>query len=229
MRLKYYSLTLRQISFERLFVFFLFIVLPVCILVFIFNKNLEPTISSLCDSNGRMIALRATNNAVYKYIEGVSYENLVQIQKDDNNKITALVADAARINKISNLVSLEVQDYLDNNTESSITLPIGSLVGMKLFGGYGPKIKLKTIPAGDVETKFKSQFTAAGVNQTKHSIVIEVRIAIKILAPFYVETKTYTNEILVAETVIVGDTPNSYYNVEGIENLTPKDTLNITN
>ena len=229
MRLKYYSLTLRQISYERLFVFFLFIALPVVLLTYFFNKNLEPTISSICESNGRMIALKATNDTVYKHIQGVSYENLINIQKDNDNNIVALVANAVEINKISSLVSLDVQNYLDNNTESKVTLPIGSILGIKLFGGYGPKINLKTIPVGDVETKFKSEFSDAGINQTKHSIIIEVNVNIKILAPFYTETKTYNNSILVAETVIIGNTPSSYYNIEGIDGMNKKDAMDIIN
>ena len=59
--------------------------------------------------------------------------------------------------------------------------------------------------------------------------MIEIKVSMKILAPFYTETKTFKNELLIAETVIVGDTPVTYYDIEGIENLNKKDTLNITN
>lgn len=229
MKLKYCLFTLRQISFERLIVFFFTIVLPIALITYLFNKNLQPTISALCESNARMIALRTSSSSVYKYLETTEYENLVDIKKDNDNKIIALVANTTKINKLTNLVLLDVQEKLDENSESKITIPFGSLMGVKLFGGHGIKINLKTIPVGDVEAKIKSEFKEAGINQTKHNIMIEIKVSMKILAPFYTEIKTFTNELLIAETVIVGDTPVTYYDIEGIENLNKKDTLNITN
>ena len=227
MRLKYYTFALRQISFERLFVFFLFIILPIILLMYAFMKNIEPTMSAICESNGKMIALRATNEAVYKYIDGVKYENLITIEKDSNGKIIALIANAMEINKITNKVSLDIQDTLDNTIESSVVIPIGSLLGTEFLGGYGPKVNLKTVPIGEVETKFKSEFVKSGINQTKHSIILQVNVGVQILAPFYTKTMWHTNEILVAETIIVGDTPTAFYEIEGIENLQTKDTLEV--
>lgn len=88
---------------------------------------MQPTISALCESNARMIALRTSSSSVYKYLETTEYENLVDIKKDNDNKIIALVANTTKINKLTNLVLLDVQEKLDENSESKITIPFGHL------------------------------------------------------------------------------------------------------
>ena len=221
MRLKYYKLTLRQIGNEKPFVFFLLLIFILSgIFVYIFNKNVEPTIKTLCETNAINVALVCTNNAVYSCIENVKYEDLITVQKDEKNKVTALVANVIQMNKISTSVTTKVQEELNKNEQSSVIFPLGTIMGMKVFGGYGPKFKIRTIPIGSVYAKFKSEFVSTGINQTKHSIILEVSTSVRTIAPFFSNVETYVNNITVAETVIVGDIPNSYYDIDGNANNT---------
>ena len=87
-----------------------------------------------------------------------------------------------------------------------------------------PKIDIKTVPAGSVDVKFKSEFISTGINQTKHSIILEVSTSVVVLAPFYTSTETFVNSIVVAETIIVGEIPSSYYDIDG-ESISPLDII----
>ena len=78
---------------------------------------------------------------------------------------------------------------------------------------------------GDITANLKSSFETAGINQTKHSLILEITAEVKVLAPFVSETEKYKNNIVIAETIIVSDTPSSYYNITGVEDLTNKDTV----
>ena len=149
------------------------------------------------------------------------------MQKDSKNKVTSLSANVMEMNKISTNVAKKVQEDLEKVTDGKIVLPLGSIVGTNLLGGYGPKIDVKVLPVSEVEAKFKSSFESAGINQTKHSIIIEVATYVKTVSPIYSSTQKYVNEIAVAETVIVGDIPESYYNINGINNLDLNDTLDL--
>lgn len=71
----------------------------------------------------------------------------------------------------------------------------------------------------------KSNFETAGINQTKHSLILEVIAQVRVLAPFVSEIEEYKNSIVIAETIIVSDTPSSYYNITGVEDFSQKDTL----
>lgn len=81
-------------------------------------------------------------------------------------------------------------------------------------------MNIKTIPAGNVKTEFKSTFESSGINQTKHRISLEITTNIKVIAPFYTDTQEYINTIMIAETVIVADIPSTYLDMQGIQNLT---------
>lgn len=69
---------------------------------------------------------------------------------------------------------------------------------------------------GTVETDLKSEFKDAGINQTLHRIYLEVRCNVNILTPYETITETITNQVLLTEGVIIGDIPDTYYNLEGL-------------
>lgn len=219
MRLKYYIVTLRQMGINKPFVIFiLFILFVIMICTFLFKKNIEPTLKALCESNAKSIAIITTNKAVYEFIKDIKYEDLINIQKDENNRITSLSANVIKMNNISTNVITKIDEELTKQAVSEIILPIGSILGTNIAGGYGPKINVKTVPTGSVDVKFKSDFISTGINQTKHSIVLEVSTSVMILAPLYTSTQNFVNSIVIAETVIVGDIPSSYYDIDGNPN-----------
>lgn len=101
----------------------------------------------------------------------------------------------------------------------------GSFTGFKLLAGKGPGVKIQISPIGDVETDLKSEFTSQGINQTLHRIYLNVKCRVNILTPFQDLEKEITNQVLLAENVIVGRIPNTYYNLEGINGSNALDII----
>lgn len=93
----------------------------------------------------------------------------------------------------------------------------GSFTGIKLLSGRGPGIKIKISSIGNVKTDLKSEFSSKGINQTLHRVYLKVDCEVSILTPFNNITKSISNQILIAENVIVGDIPQTYYNLEGLK------------
>ena len=93
----------------------------------------------------------------------------------------------------------------------------GSLTGFKLLAGRGPGVKIKISTIGDVETDLRSEFTSQGINQTLHRVYLQVKCNVNILTPFDNISREITNQVLLMENVIVGNIPNTYYNLEGID------------
>ncbi len=85
-----------------------------------------------------------------------------------------------------------------------------------MLAGRGPGIKIRISSIGDVETDLRSEFTAQGINQTLHRVYLQVKCNVNILTPFDNITRDITNQVLLMENVIVGNIPNTYYNLEGI-------------
>ena len=76
------------------------------------------------------------------------------------------------------------------------------------------KIRISSI--GSVETDLKSEFSSQGINQTLHRVFLDVKCKVAILTPFQDIKKEITNQVLLIENVIVGNIPDTYYNLEGL-------------
>lgn len=92
----------------------------------------------------------------------------------------------------------------------------GSLTGVRILSGIGPDINIKFLDSGTVETKVRSEFESAGINQTIHRIYLDVSCMVSILTPYNVVNQTIKNEVVLAENVVVGLVPSTYYNLEGM-------------
>ena len=84
------------------------------------------------------------------------------------------------------------------------------------MAGRGPGIKIVITPIGNVETDLRSEFIAQGINQTLHRVYLQVKCNVSILTPFQNMEREITNQVLLIENVIVGNIPNTYYNLEGL-------------
>lgn len=100
--------------------------------------------------------------------------------------------------------------------EKTLKLHFGSFSGFKMLAGRGPGVKIRISSIGDVETDLRSEFTAQGINQTLHRVYLQVKCNVNILTPFDNISREITNQVLLIENVIVGNIPNTYYNLEGI-------------
>ena len=95
-------------------------------------------------------------------------------------------------------------------------MQFGSFTGFKLLSGKGPGVSIKISSIGNVETDLRSEFKAQGINQTLHRVYLQVKCEVNILTPYDNITEKIANQILIAENVIVGRIPNTYYNFEGM-------------
>ncbi len=94
----------------------------------------------------------------------------------------------------------------------------GSFTGFKLLAGKGPGVPIRISTIGNVETDLRSEFSAQGINQTLHRVYLQVVCEVSILTPYDNITEKIVNQVLIAENVIIGRIPNTYYNLEGIDN-----------
>lgn len=94
-----------------------------------------------------------------------------------------------------------------------------------MLSGKGPGVPIRISSIGNVETDLRSEFTAQGINQTLHRVYLQVECEISILTPFENITEKITNQVLIAENVIVGKIPNTYYNLNGLDSKSAIDII----
>ena len=127
-------------------------------------------------------------------------------------------ANVITINEIISDIPIKIQEELEKKENSKFNISIGNLIGSRLLSGRGPQIEIKMSTIGNLDTDLRSEFIAAGINQTLHKIYLEVECQVVILTPFDTIEEKIINQVLLAESVIVGTTPDTYYNFQGETN-----------
>ena len=115
-----------------------------------------------------------------------------------------------KINKIARDTASISQSNLKNLSLNGIPVPLGALTGIEAFAGLGPNIHFHIIPVSSVSCDYFSTFDSVGINQTKHSIYLNVIADISIVMPSRTENFAVTTEILIGESVLVGRVPDAY-------------------
>ena len=217
MRPKYYIKLFGQMNCRKSFVLFGIAILLVVISSIYVFKSLTPAIKIACESREKAIGVQITEETVKEFIENVEYESLMHITYNNQGKIIAINANIIELNKLSSEISYKIQEKLNNLDKVSVEIPVGTMVGLHILSGYGPDVKIKLVPMGNIETKFDTEFASEGINQTKHTIYMNIQSTITVVAPFIGSSVECNSTVTVAETIIVGDIPDTYYNIEGLE------------
>ena len=76
--------------------------------------------------------------------------------------------------------------------------------------GLGPNISVQLVPVGTVSTKINSKFISAGINQTLHQVNFEITTGIGTVLPAKTQNFSTMLEVLICESVLVGDVPSVY-------------------
>lgn len=126
-------------------------------------------------------------------------------------------ADIITIDQITSNATDYIQEELNELHNIEVKLNLGSITGIKFLSGAGPNINLKISSVGNISTDLKSEFISQGINQTMHRLYLQVDCKVNILFPLKTLEQNVSSQILIAENVIIGHIPNTYYNLEGIE------------
>ena len=190
-----------------------------------FRKNIVPTVMDSSIAQVRAITTNAINLAATTVINGgLTYDELFEVKKDNNGKITMIQANSPRINTIAREIANLAQANLDALGTQEISISVGTFTGLSLLTGFGPDVTIKIVPIGTANCDFVSYFQSAGINQTLHKIYIDVYADVNIITPIDEPTVQVKAEILVCENVIVGEVPEFYLNmsdISGMLNLNP--------
>ncbi len=175
------------------------------------HVNITRVLKSIAEANMRSITTVAVNDAVfYTLSDSVRYEDLVKVERNGDGDIGAITSDPLAINRIARDTAYMSQQNLQRMSEDGVEVPLGAFFGIEAWAGFGPKIHMQIIPISNVECRFVSKFEQAGINQTKHSIYLEIVADISIIMPSGTSNFASLTEVLIAESVLVGKVPESF-------------------
>jgi sporulation protein YunB len=196
---------------RRLITALFFLALTALLLFIYLQRNVTRVLISISEATMRASTTVAVNDAVYYTLsDEMRYDDLVTIERDSAGNIVAVAANPLKINKIARDTASISQSNLKNLSLNGIPVPLGALTGIEAFAGLGPSIHFRIIPVSSVSCGFSSTFESVGINQTKHSIYLNVIADISIVMPSRTENFAVITDVLVGESVIVGNIPDAY-------------------
>ena len=177
---------------------------------------IRPAFASLAENRAKQIALRTINETVMETFADskTDYDDIVSLERGAENEIHAVKSNLANISKLKSELNLEILKKIAEKESSDLSVPLGSLMGNDLFYGVGPSITFKIKPYGSVITDIKTDFTDAGINQTKLDVIVTVKADFSVLMPTIRKKSTVETTVPIISTIIVGEVPETYTNIE---------------
>ncbi len=203
----------------RRFIQFLIILFILLVAVFFaFRSRYGTVIRTLSQTQVANSTSDLINDAIDKQIEAgnIQYDRIVYFEKDLNGKITALKTNMSEVNRLKTSILNTINDEILALDTSDLGIPLGSIFLSEFFSGRGPSIPVRILSIRNSEASFHSNFTEAGINQTLQQIVMEIRVDVSVLVLGRTESFTISSQVVVAETIIVGDVPDTYLQAGGL-------------
>ena len=170
--------------------------------------NVTGVLLSVTEETMRARTTTAVNEAVFETLaDSVRYE-------DAAGDIRAITSNSYEINRIARDTAYLSQKKLQSMGEEGVSIPLGAFTGIEALAGFGPSVTIRLIPVAVVTCRFVSDFESAGINQTRHAVSLEVTAEISVVLPGQSRQFTTSSQVLIAESVLLGDVPQIYIHAD---------------
>lgn len=192
------------------------VVIAMIALVF-FRIKYHETIRSLAETQVKNTTSDLINDAIDAQIDkgNIQYDRIVYFEKDLNGKITALKTNMSEVNRLKTSILNIINDEILAMDTTDLGIPLGSLVLPEVMSGRGPHIPIQVMSISNSDAGFESYFTQAGINQTLQKLTMTICVDVSILVLGRTESFTVSSEVVVAETIIVGQVPDTFFQTGG--------------
>ncbi len=188
----------------------LILIFVVGILVY-FQRNATKALLSISRASVNALVTVAVNDAVNSVLkDNVTYDDLITVERDNDGNVTSITTNSVKINQISRDTAYLAQANIERTAKSGISVPMGAITGIELLSGLGAKIIVRVEPISSVKYSYSSEFISVGINQTKHSIILNIRADVSIIMSTTTTSFTNESQVLICESVITGKIPDVY-------------------
>ena len=206
-----------QRGIRRLLRFFVLILILLVTVLVVFRIRYSAKIRSLAETHVINSTSDLINDAIDRQIESgnIQYDRIVYFEKDLNGRITALKTNMSEVNRLKTDILNLINDEILAMDTSDLGIPLGSLFLPELLAGKGPGIPVQILSIRNSDASFTSYFTEAGINQTLQQLIMEVSVDVAVLVLGDTNSFTVSSQVVVAETIIVGDVPQTFLQTGG--------------
>lgn len=196
------------------------VVLLLTAAVIAMEQNLSQTLLDMAFARAYSMAVETINRAVKQAMaQGVTYEELIDAQMDAQGRVSMLRANTMRMNELASQTALLAERELGSAENQVVEIPLGAALGVSFLSGFGPRLEVQILPVGAVHTSFDTEFETAGINQTRHKIFLNLRATVSLIVPTGSQLVEVTSTVPIAESIIVGEVPDSFVDVNNEEDM----------
>ncbi len=192
-------------KWKRLLLLFLVLTLLVCGCMG-FTRRLETAMKIFAQSSGSAMLSLALQQALYDEISKRT-EEYVAVEQDTSGRITAVRVHSDALSLLASELTIVLLETLQDYRSDSFGVPLGNLTGSALLSGRGPVIPVRPVSTGNVASELRSTLESAGINQTLHRVALHFTVTVNYLAPLESYMDTLSFDVLIAETLVVGEVP----------------------
>lgn len=206
----YYKRKNRKKPLKRFFSVLLIIALVILSICYYRNVILK-NVFNITFEKAHSISVKCINDCILTSLnEPINYYDLIEIEKNSNGDIVLISSNSQKINALSRTLVDTARVKLKDETKNGIKIPWLAFSGISFLSGYGKEVNFKVLSVENVSCDFISKFSSVGINQTLHSIFVEIKSEIIIKLPMREEIKDFSTKVLISETVLVGKVPEIY-------------------
>lgn len=187
------------------------------LLLVVFRLKFSESIRALAETQVKNTTSDLINDAIDRQIEdgNIQYDRMVYFEKDLDGRITALKTNMSEVNRLKTDILNLINDEILALSTDDLGIPLGSLFLPEFLSGRGPSIPVQILSIRNSDASFSSSFSEAGINQTLQQMNMHVSVDVTVLVLGQSNSFTISSQVVVAETIIVGDVPDTYFQTGG--------------
>lgn len=182
-----------------------------------FRSRYNDAVTELAHTQVKNSTSDLINDAIDRQIQSgnIEYDRIVYFEKDLDGRITALKTNMSEVNRLKTEILNLINDEILAMDTSHMGIPLGSIFLPEILSGMGPSIPLQVLSIRNSDASFRSYFTQAGINQTLQQLTMEVSVDVTVLVLGETASFTVSSQVVVAETIIVGQVPDTFLHTGG--------------
>lgn len=208
---------IRIYKLSKIKVLIVIILIFLIIFVVYYGNLVYPVLVASCENVAYSRVTSIVTSEIKKIMQEYTYSDLINIEKNNNGEIVFLKSNVIIMNEIVARLTQNIQSSIDKQERVKVFINMGTITGLSALSMIGPKFEIELEAAGDAFVDLSSKFESAGINQTIHKIYVDIDAFVKIITPLGSFERDIKSTVLLTEAIIVGEVPETYYNVEGVE------------
>lgn len=156
------------------------------------------------------------NEAVDAYLDRgqIRYDDLVRLERAADGSVAAARIDLAAVNRMKSVILRELDERVPVRIRERVEIPLGNALFPALLSGRGGSLPVRVVSLRSTNAELESAFTAAGINQTLHSLALRVEVELLLLTPAGLLSRQISASVPVAQTILLGEVPSAIFQTD---------------